>query len=62
MLGDIDLDGDVDNNDLNLILAARNKPASGPNDLRDLDSNMKIDALDARKLTTLCTRPRCATQ
>lgn len=61
-LGDIDLDGDVDNNDLNLILAARNKPASGPNDLRDLDGNMMIDALDSRKLTTLCTRARCATQ
>lgn len=61
-LGDIDLDGDVDNNDLNQILAARNKPASGPNDLRDLDGNLKIDALDARKLTTLCTRSRCATQ
>jgi hypothetical protein len=61
-LGDIDLDGDVDKNDLNQILAARNKPASGPNDLLDLDGNMKIDALDARKLTTLCTRPRCATQ
>lgn len=61
-LGDIDLDGDVDNNDLNLVVAARNKPASSPNDLRDLDGNMKIDALDARKLTTLCTRLRCATQ
>ena len=61
-LGDIDGDGDVDNNDLNPILAARNKPANSPNDLRDLDGNMKIDALDARKLTTLCTRSRCATQ
>lgn len=61
-LGDIDLDGDVDNNDLNRILAARNKPATSPNDLRDLDGNMLIDALDARRLTTLCTRPRCATQ
>lgn len=61
-LGDIDGDGDVDNNDLNLVLAARNQPASGANDLRDLDGNSKIDALDARKLTTLCTRPRCAVQ
>lgn len=61
-LGDVDLDGDVDNNDLNVVLAARNKPASGPNDLRDLDGNMQIDALDARKMSTLCTRPRCATQ
>lgn len=61
-LGDIDADGDVDNDDLNLILAARGKPANGPNDLRDLDGDGMITALDARKLTTLCTRPRCATQ
>jgi hypothetical protein len=60
-LGDIDRDGDVDNNDLNLILAARNTPASGPNDLCDLNGDLKIDALDARKFTLLCTRPRCAT-
>lgn len=62
-LGDIDLDGDVDNDDLNLILDARNKPADGPNDLRDLDGNMKIDGLDTRKFAKLpCTRPRCVTQ
>ena len=62
LLGDIDLNGDVDNNDLNLVLAARNKPASGPNDLRDLDGDGIITALDARKLTLLCTRARCAVQ
>ncbi len=61
-LGDIDLDSDVDNNDLNLILAARNTPANGPNDLRDLNGDIKIDALDARKLVLLCTRQRCTTQ
>lgn len=61
-LGDIDLDGDVDNDDLRQVLAARNQPASGPNDLLDLDGTMLIDALDARKLVTLCTRSRCATQ
>jgi YD repeat-containing protein len=62
-LGDIDLDSDVDYDDLNLILAVRNKPADGPNDLRDLDGNMKIDGLDTRKFAKLpCTRPRCATQ
>jgi len=61
-LGDIDVDGDVDSNDLNLIVAARNTPANGPNDLRDLNRDGKIDALDARKLALLCTRPRCATQ
>lgn len=60
-LGDIDLDGDVDRDDLNLILAARNTPA-GPNDPRDLNRDGIINALDARQLVTLCTRPRCATQ
>lgn len=58
-LGDIDQDGDVDNNDLAKITATLNKPANGPNDLRDLNGDMK---LDARKLVLLCTRPRCATQ
>lgn len=61
-LGDIDQDGDVDNNDLAKITVTLNKPASGPNDLRDLNGDMKIDALDSRKLVLLCTRPRCATQ
>ena len=61
-LGDINLDGVVDSNDLNLILAALNKPANGPNDLRDLNGDAKIDALDSRKLITLCTKPRCAVQ
>ena len=62
LVGDIDLNGTVDQNDLNLVLAARNKAASGPNDLRDLDGDGMITALDARKLTTLCTRVRCATK
>ncbi|NOT10794.1 MAG: hypothetical protein HOP23_03005 [Methylococcaceae bacterium] len=58
--GDIDGDRDVDQLDLNQVVAARNKPASGPNDPRDLDKNGAINALDARKLTLLCTRARCA--
>ncbi|OQW72520.1 MAG: hypothetical protein BVN35_13970 [Proteobacteria bacterium ST_bin11] len=58
--GDLDGDRDVDQLDLNVILAARNKPASGVNDPRDLDKNGLINALDVRKLTLLCTRSRCA--
>lgn len=61
-LGDIDLDGDVDNNDLSRITSTLNKPADGPNDLRDINGDMKLDALDTRKLVLLCTRSRCATQ
>ena len=60
--GDLDHDGDVDRDDLNIILAARNTPAAGPDDPRDLDGDGMITALDARKLVILCTRPRCATE
>lgn len=59
--GDVDLDGDVDRDDVVLILAARNQPASGPDDPRDLDGDGVITVLDARIDVTLCTRPGCAT-
>ena len=62
ILGDIDGDSDVDNSDLAKITSALNTKASGLNDLRDLNGDGMITALDARKLVTLCTRPRCATQ
>jgi hypothetical protein len=58
--GDYDGDGDVDRNDLNILLAVRNTPASGPDDPMDLDDDGMITALDARKLVLMCTRPRCA--
>lgn len=59
--GDIDTDGDVDKEDMRLVLAARNMPASGTDDPRDLDADGTITVLDARKVRLLCTRPRCAT-
>ncbi len=59
--GDVDGDGDIDRNDVNAITAARNTPASNPNDVRDLNGDGQIDALDARLAVNACTRPRCAT-
>lgn len=60
VIGDLDGDKDVDQLDLNLLLAAKNRPASSPTDPKDLDKNGAINALDARKQVLLCTRPRCA--
>ncbi|MGY6276440.1 hypothetical protein [Methylomonas sp. MgM2] len=58
--GDQDGDKDVDKLDLQLLLGRRNTVAAGNDDPGDLDGNGVINALDARKLVLLCTRPRCA--
>ncbi|MCI0547165.1 MAG: thrombospondin type 3 repeat-containing protein [Candidatus Rokubacteria bacterium] len=60
LAGDLDNDGDVDRDDLSILLADRNTAAAGANDPRDLDRDGRITALDARKLVLLCTRPNCA--
>ncbi|MFT7722871.1 MAG: VWA domain-containing protein [Roseateles sp.] len=57
--GDVDNDGDVDRDDVAIIFASRNQPASGPADPRDLDGDGRITVLDGRKSTLLCTRPSC---
>ena len=61
-LGDIDGDGDIDLNDINQILAVKNSPARGANDARDINGDLRIDLLDSRKATLLCSRARCAAQ
>jgi hypothetical protein len=56
---DVDGDGDVDLGDINLIVAARNTPATGPDDPRDFDGDGMITVLDARQCVLQCTNPRC---
>ncbi len=60
--GDLDNDGDVDRDDLTILLADRNKPVEQSNcgSACDLDGDGVITVLDARKLVLLCTLPRCA--
>jgi hypothetical protein len=62
--GDFDNDGDVDRNDLNILLSDRNKPVGESNcgSACDLDGDGIITVLDARKLVQICTRSRCATE
>lgn len=57
--GDLNKDGIVDRNDVSMINALLNKPASA-NPLCDIDKNGKITILDARKLTGMCTFSKCA--
>jgi len=60
--GDLNGDGKVDEDDLNIVLAALNTPATKPVDARDLNGDGIINALDSRILVTLCSRPACATR
>jgi hypothetical protein len=57
---DIDQDGDVDRNDVNLIFAVRGQkvPPADPN--RDIDGDGVITVNDARACVLKCTRPNCA--
>jgi 3-phytase len=56
--GDIDGDGDVDRDDINIIRSHRGEPASLCPEC-DIDGDGVITVRDARKLVKICTRPRC---
>jgi hypothetical protein len=58
---DLDGDGDVDQNDINIILSHRDEPADVCPQC-DLDADGLITVGDARILTLECTRAKCATQ
>ena len=51
--GDLDNDGDVDSDDRNLIMAARNTVALSPGDRRDIVRDGRIDLRDARAILRL---------
>ena len=53
-------DGEIDQNDVNLLVARIGQPASGPNDPMDIDQDGQITVLDARLLATQCTNAGCA--
>jgi hypothetical protein len=57
---DVDSDGDVDKQDLRLIISARNTPASGPDDPRDADGDGNITEQDARNCVKRCNLKGCA--
>lgn len=58
--GDLNNDGLINRDDVNILLLGLNTLASGPNDPRDLDHDGRITALDVRKLVASCTLPLCA--
>jgi len=62
IVGDLDSDGDIDRDDMSIILASRNQPASSADDPKDLNHDGMITTRDARVLRGLCTRSRCATE
>ena len=60
---DVDNDGDIDRDDLNLIQKAilARAPVSGPDDPRDPDRNGVINSIDGRLCALRCTRAQCGT-
>jgi hypothetical protein len=58
--GDLNGDGRVDQDDVNIILAALNASTTGRFDARDLNGDGVIDILDAKILVSLCTVSGCS--
>ncbi len=56
--GDLDHDGDVDRDDVNIVMGYRNQSAEVCPEC-DIDGDGKITVLDARKVIIMCTCPRC---
>lgn len=57
---DVDRDGDIDQKDLSLISKARGQQATGPDDPRDGDGDLRITPNDVKACIPKCTRPNCA--
>ncbi|MYN19730.1 hypothetical protein GTP81_23580 [Rugamonas sp. FT107W] len=58
--GELNNDGAVNRDDLDIVIGAIGSPAYGPDDPRDLDHDGLITVLDARKLVLLCDKKLCA--
>jgi hypothetical protein len=58
--GDVDGDGDIDLFDVAGIVASLNARAQGPFDPRNLNSDNRINAIDAVLAVASCTRRGCA--
>ena len=58
---DVNGDGQIDINDINLIIQARNTPSCRLSDPRDVDRDGIITANDARACALRCTYKNCAT-
>lgn len=59
---DLNGDGVIDQNDVNIIAGAVGQAASGPNDARDLDEDGQITSNDVQLLTTQCSVAGCGVQ
>jgi hypothetical protein len=60
LIGDLNADGIVDIKDLEILQKVLNTNANGPTDIRDLNHDGRLNALDMRILVTKCTHYQCA--